>query len=77
MFGYGLLSLACWHGLKWDKKGMWWAWGFALLYAITDEFHQSFVPGRHPSPYDVILFDGTGALIALWLKQRFLPQVTK
>ena len=71
MLGYALLSLTYWHGLKWDKKVVWWAWIFAVLYAVTDEFHQSFVPGRHPSPYDVILFDATGAAIALWIKQRF------
>jgi len=77
MFGYGLLSLAYWYGLRWDKKGVWWAWIFAVLYAVTDEFHQSFVPGRHPSPFDVIFFDVTGAAIALWFKQRFIPLVTK
>src|ERR1700690_1138235 len=60
MLGYALLSLSYWHGLKWDKKRAWWAWIFAVLYAITDEFHQSVIPGRHPSPLDVILFDATG-----------------
>jgi VanZ family protein len=73
MLGYGLLSLAYWHGLKWNKKLVWWAWIFAVLYAITDEFHQSFIAGRHPSAFDVILFDATGAAIALWISQRLFP----
>jgi len=32
-------------------------------YAVTDEFHQSFVPGRGPAALDVAI-DGCGALIA-------------
>ncbi len=72
MLGYGLLSMAYWHGLKLEKKHAWWAWLLAVLYAITDEFHQSFVSGRHPSPFDVIYFDATGAAIALWVAQRVL-----
>ena len=42
--------------------------GLALLvaaaYAATDEFHQSFVPGRTASPVDVLI-DTTGAFTAL------------
>ena len=68
--GYGLLSLSFWHGLKWDNKLIWWAWFLAVVYAISDEFHQSFVPGRHPSPLDVALFDATGAAITLWIKNK-------
>jgi VanZ family protein len=41
---------------------------FALAYAISDEFHQSFVPHRHPSAFDVMI-DASGigavALIAV------------
>jgi VanZ family protein len=35
-----------------------------IAYAATDEFHQSFVPGRGPSPRDVAI-DGIGACIGL------------
>ena len=35
----------------------------SLLYAITDEFHQSFVPGRYASMYDIFA-DGIGAVIS-------------
>lgn len=34
-------------------------------YACSDEFHQSFVPGRNSSLKDVILFDVTGGLVGL------------
>jgi VanZ family protein len=72
MLGYGLLSTAYWHGLKWDKKRIRWAWIFAVLFAITDEYHQSFISERHPSPIDVLLFDAPGAAIMLWIEQRFI-----
>jgi len=36
----------------------------SVCYGITDEFHQAFVPGRHPDIWDLIR-DSTGALIAL------------
>jgi VanZ family protein len=42
-----------------------------LLYAVTDEIHQSFVPGRHPSIWDVVIFDNLGALIGLWLMHSY------
>ena len=35
----------------------------SLLVALADEFHQSFVPSRTASPWDVLL-DGVGALLA-------------
>jgi VanZ family protein len=38
----------------------------AVLYAISDEFHQSFVPGRHSDPRDVVV-DAAGVLAALLL----------
>jgi VanZ family protein len=65
--GYGLLALSYFHMLKYNKKQYWLAWTFAVLYAATDEFHQSFVPGRSPSIVDVFLFDGLGAFTALWV----------
>ncbi len=38
-------------------------------YAITDEFHQHFVAGRHASPVDVAI-DSTGVLLGILLLQR-------
>lgn len=71
MIGYGLLALSYFHLLKYQRKYAWLAWVMAILFAATDEFHQSFVPGRHPSVYDVMIFDNIGALVALWLYFRF------
>jgi len=39
------------------------AFGLCVIYALTDEGHQLFVPNRGPSLYDVAL-DSTGALFS-------------
>jgi VanZ family protein len=74
MLGYGLLSLSFWHGFDWERKKHPMAWLLAVLYAMTDEFHQSFVDGRNPSFWDVWVFDNLGALMALWLAKLFFKQ---
>ena len=49
------------------------AWALAVLFALSDEFHQYFVPGRHADPRDLLL-DAAGAALGLWawgwLRQR-------
>ncbi len=49
----------------------------ALAYGISDEFHQSFVPGRSPDVFDVIAdtAGAAGAVLVLlvagyWLRRR-------
>ncbi|MBE0608532.1 MAG: VanZ family protein [Dehalococcoidia bacterium] len=42
------------------------AWLLALLYGISDEFHQSFVANRHASALDVA-FDALGGAIGVGL----------
>ncbi len=43
------------------------AMGICVLYALSDEGHQIFVPGRGPSFYDVAL-DSTGAMFSGFLR---------
>jgi VanZ family protein len=71
MIGYGLLALAFWRMFEFGQDRFWLSWLLAVLYALTDEFHQSFVPGRTPSLVDALFFDALGALIALWLASTF------
>ncbi len=65
---------------------LWWLWsralGFrrpllaaaiALAYAATDEYHQTFVTGRHGSPVDWGI-DAAG-VAAAWLGQRAVLRV--
>ena len=62
--GYGLLAASVWGGASWNKKLWWLALVVASAYAGTDEFHQSFTEGRHPSVMDVGI-DTAGAAIAI------------
>jgi VanZ family protein len=72
--GYGILALSYWFGMKWDRKRLWLAFVLTGLYALSDEFHQSFVPGRHPSLVDALVIDTGGALLVLagvwWMRRK-------
>lgn len=53
------------------------AWGGAILYGVTDEFHQSFVPHRTPDIRDIlvdtigsIIGIGVALLVTRWLESR-------
>ncbi len=72
-FIYGVLAILAWRVLVFRAPRLP-AWLrahprlsatlFALLFGISDEIHQSFVPGRTASPWD-ILADVLGAAIAM------------
>jgi len=73
--GYGLLALAYLRGLKGKSRNIllrqiFIAWALATLYSATDEYHQSFVPGRHPAVTDVLI-DSAGAALALVLVYKY------
>lgn len=70
IIGYAILAFLYWRAFDFKEKKVWVAWLFAILYAITDEFHQLFVPGRFSSVWDVLIFDNLGALISLWLANQ-------
>jgi VanZ family protein len=71
--GYAVLALIYRRALGGVPGRARLAWVLAVLYGLLDEFHQSFVPGRHPSLVDALLFDGGGAAIALWISWRLSP----
>jgi len=71
---FGVLAVLVWRALASStvRRAMVWSLVLTAAYAATDEFHQSFTSGRHPSPVDVGI-DSVGALIALltltlWLR---------
>lgn len=66
MAEYGLLFLLWLRAFGWRFAGA--AAAVAIGYAITDEFHQSFVSGRHGAPLDVLI-DSTGVLIAVLIER--------
>ena len=77
---YGVLSLLIYRGLinsgfkKEEAAGM--AVIASMLYGVSDEWHQSFTPGRMPKAYDVI-FDTIGATLAIYLLWNTLPKMPK
>ena len=69
---YAILAMLFRRALGWQKRHVIVAWLLAVMFALSDEFHQSFVPGRHASLIDVFLFDGIGAAVGMSLGWRFL-----
>ena len=71
---YAVLALAYLYGLgdsrSWHRRL---ALLLALLYAMSDEYHQGWTPNRHPALTDVLI-DTAGALAALWLWSRLAGQ---
>lgn len=77
---YAVLALLLYRALRrrpGDSAGPDWceacavrAFVVALLYAASDEWHQSFVPGRDGTVHDVII-DGAGAALGLLLWYRW------
>jgi VanZ family protein len=65
MTGYSALALAFAWGFGLQRPGaLWKAWLLAAAYAVTDEFHQAFTPGRNASLLDVGI-DALGAFVGL------------
>lgn len=69
---YLILGFLVSHAMKneastataWKRRGA--SLLFCVVYAISDEFHQLFVPGRGPMLKDVLI-DGSGAAIGILL----------
>ncbi|MBI2912042.1 MAG: VanZ family protein [Chloroflexi bacterium] len=55
---------------RWSSAAQRLALALALLYAVSDEFHQSFVPNRTASVWDVVI-DGCGVLVTVRVAARF------
>jgi VanZ family protein len=66
MTEYALLLFLLWRPLREigsDRSALVAAFAIALLYAASDEWHQSFVDGRHATPVDVVI-DAVGMAVA-------------
>ncbi len=81
---YAILALMLWRafcrpvwraGEKWQWDGFLQALWFAMFYAATDEFHQTFVPSREGCIRDVCI-DSVGAACGLLvLRALFLSRI--
>jgi VanZ family protein len=65
ILGFGLLACSYWYAFKWERKRILFVFFLAVLFALGDEYHQSFVPGRNSSLVDALGFDSFGAFAAL------------
>jgi VanZ family protein len=64
---YALLALLWWRAFRTrvsEETAMLIAFAVTSAYAATDEFHQTFVTGRHGTPVDWLI-DSAGAATAL------------
>ena len=81
---YFIFSMFLFHGLRGKRRGWqlrWAIWAVVLAggYAALDEFHQVFVPSRHPSPWDALI-DTAGAAagqVFQWLWSALPAKVTR
>jgi VanZ family protein len=67
LIGYAVLGFLAFLALRVDqpsRKAAILAVLLASFYGVTDEFHQSFVPGRTPSVYDWVI-DTAGAALGV------------
>jgi len=64
-----LLVRALGHGQPTSSRQAALAITLALLYAASDEFHQTFVPGRTGLPTDVVI-DAIGVIAGVWLATK-------
>jgi VanZ family protein len=79
---FGVLALLWWRitsRTPWKAWRVWvCAFALTLVYAISDESHQAFVPGRHPSLVDLTI-DMGGAVVALgvlaWVRHRWMTRI--
>jgi len=71
---YALLCFLWWRALRtvMDRTdALLPAWIIATLYAVTDEFHQTFVAGRHGTWVDVMIDSlGAGVFVLLTLRAQ-------
>jgi hypothetical protein len=74
MSSYGLLTFLWWRALvRTVPNPLALAVGISLLYAVSDEWHQSFVEGRNGSPIDVGI-DTIGIVVGALLINRLWPR---
>ena len=74
---YGVFSALLYRALKGEGVSKttagYTAIVIAVLYGISDEYHQSMTPGRQPKVRD-IFFDTIGAILAIYTIWNLLPK---
>lgn len=79
---YAILAFLLWRARRkparrdrrpWNWNEAWFAVAGVALYAMSDEFHQSFVPSREASVRDVLIdtAGGLAGVAVIWLVGRW------
>lgn len=66
---YVVLAMLLYRAM--GSKGFWWALLAGGLYALSDELHQSFVPGRNAELLD-LAFDTLGVALGLYMAKMVI-----
>jgi VanZ family protein len=70
---YALLAFLWWRAFRTkleDRRAALAAFVVTVLYAASDEYHQSFVEGRNGSPIDWLIDSAGAAAASLWVARR-------
>lgn len=62
---YALLAVLAWRVFQDGQRPYLWAFLLTFLYAVSDEYHQTFIPGRNGRLADVFI-DSLGGVAALF-----------
>ena len=77
---YGILTVLIYRALVNSnvekKEAGFYSIILSLMYGVSDEFHQRFVPGRMPTVRDVF-FDIIGAVLAIYFILGYLPRASE
>jgi VanZ family protein len=75
-YSIGFFTLFRAINFRQPKPNYWLPFVLAVLYSISDEYHQTFVPTRHGAPTDVLI-DSGGAFFGSLLTGIFLVKLNK
>lgn len=68
--GHMLEFAGLYGGYRYAGCNRGWAVSLAIMYAMTDEYHQTFVPTRAGTWADVAI-DGCGVVLAVWAEHSW------
>ena len=80
VFVYAILAVLNYRALLLENvaknKAAFYSVLISFLYGVTDEIHQSFIPGREPKTRDVII-DTFGATVTIYLIYNYWDKFKK
>lgn len=78
---FGILNLLFLNAFSktfsWGKnRYLFWSSFLSIIYAVLDEYHQSFVPGRYPNIFDVFV-DSCGVMVSnlSWIRRIVITKL--